>query len=84
MRGSHAAQVQWSPFKRDMFISASGDWTLRLWQEGRENALLMFQSSNQEVNDVQWCPTNATVFGSVTRGGRLEVWVAAARWGAQG
>ena len=35
--------VQWSPYRRDMFISASGDWTMRLWQEGRENALLLFQ-----------------------------------------
>lgn len=56
-----------------MFVSASGDWTLRLWHEGHENALLLFQSSNQEVNDVQWCPTNATVFADVTSGGRLEV-----------
>jgi WD40 repeat protein len=65
--------VQWSPFKKDMFISASGDWTLRLWQEDQQSALLLFQSSNTEVNDVQWCPSNATVFGNVTSGGRLEV-----------
>lgn len=26
-----------------------------------------------QVNDVQWCPANSTVFGSVTSGGRLEV-----------
>ena len=36
-------QVQWSPFKKDMFISCSGDWTIRLWQEGRDTALLTFQ-----------------------------------------
>jgi len=66
--------VQWSPFRKDMFISASSDWTLKLWQEGRENALLTFQSANNEVNDVQWCPTNSTVFSSVTSGGRLEIW----------
>eukprot|EP00798_Chlamydomonas_sp_ICE-L_P023736 gene23736-9292_t len=66
--------VQWSPFKKDMFISASGDWTMRLWQEGRETALLTFTSGNHEVNDAQWCPANSTVFGSVTSGGRLEIW----------
>ncbi|GAX75644.1 hypothetical protein CEUSTIGMA_g3088.t1 [Chlamydomonas eustigma] len=66
--------IQWSPFRKDMFISASGDWTLRLWQEGRESALLLFQAASHEINDVQWCPTNATVFGDVTSGGRLELW----------
>ena len=35
--------LQWSPFRPNMFISASADWTLRLWQEGRESALLLFQ-----------------------------------------
>lgn len=111
--------LQWSPFRRDMFISCSADWTLKMWQEGREQPLLSFQSTTSEVrqaagcvrpmqelacskagalgwadlgrthtstqaaaappppvqvNDVQWCPTNATVFGSVTSSGRLEVW----------
>ncbi|KAJ9517697.1 hypothetical protein QJQ45_003985 [Haematococcus lacustris] len=42
-------------------------------QEGRTAALLTFQSGSHEVHDVQWCPTNSTVFGSVTSGGRLEV-----------
>jgi WD40 repeat protein len=69
-------QVQFSPFKRDMFISASGDWTIRMWQEGRDTPLLTFQASTTEVNDVQWCPTNSTVFGSVTANGRLEVGLA--------
>ena len=34
---------------------------------------LVFQAANYEVNDVQWCPTNSTVFGSATSAGRLEV-----------
>ncbi|GFR43755.1 hypothetical protein Agub_g4867 [Astrephomene gubernaculifera] len=67
-------QVQFSPFKRDMFVSASGDWTIRLWQEGRDTPLLTFQASTTEINDVQWCQTNSTVFGSVTASGRLEIW----------
>ncbi len=36
-------------YRKDMFISASGDWTLRLWKEGHKNSLLLFQSSNHEV-----------------------------------
>lgn len=66
--------LQWSPFRKDMFMSASGDWTLRMWQEGRDSSLLLFNHSSHAINDVQWCPTNSTVFGDVTSGGRLEIW----------
>eukprot|EP00775_Hariotina_reticulata_P012390 gene12390-12525_t len=66
--------LQWSPFNKSLFISCSGDWTIRLWQERRQQQLLSFQSSNEEVLDVQWCPFNSTVFGAVTAGGRLELW----------
>lgn len=44
----------------------------------QEHALLTFQSANDEVNDVQWCPTNSTVFGTATSGGRIEIWDLAA------
>lgn len=27
--------VAWSPFKPGLFLSASADWTLRLWAEGQ-------------------------------------------------
>ncbi len=67
-------QLAWSPFAPQLFLSSSGDWTTRLWQEGRPSPLLTFQSGNDEVNDVQWCPSNSTVFGTVTAGGRLEIW----------
>jgi len=40
----------------------------------RQQQLLSFQSSNEEVLDVQWCPSNSTVFGAVTAGGRLQLW----------
>lgn len=66
--------LQWSPFNPNLFVSCSGDWTIRLWQQGKQQQLLSFQSSNEEVLDVQWCPSNSTVFGAVTAGGRLELW----------
>jgi hypothetical protein len=42
--------LQWSPFRRDLFISSSADWTLKMWQEGREQPLLTFQSGTHEVS----------------------------------
>lgn len=42
--------LQWSPFNAGLFLSCSGDWTIRMWQEGRQQPLMTFQSSNKEVN----------------------------------
>lgn len=41
--------LQWSPFNPSLFVSCSGDWTIRMWQEGRQAPLMTFQSSNKEV-----------------------------------
>lgn len=67
-------QVQISPYRPGLFLSCSGDWSMRLWQEGRHTPLLMFQSSECEINDVQWCPVNSTMFSAVTNKGKLELW----------
>ncbi|XRA96346.1 dynein axonemal intermediate chain 4 [Pycnococcus provasolii] len=67
--------VAWSPFSQNgHFLSASADWTVRLWSEGREDPLLTFQSGNAAVTDMSWSPTNSTVFANVTADGRVEVW----------
>lgn len=66
--------VQWCPFHPHMFISASADWTVRLWRSDRPNALLTFQTGNHEINDVQWCPSNSTAFATATGGGSVDVW----------
>jgi len=57
------SNVQWSPFHASLFLSASADWTVRLWKADRSAPLLTFQSGNDAVHDVQWCPNNATVRG---------------------
>lgn len=66
--------VQWCPFHPNLFISASADWTVRLWRADRPNALLTFQTGNYEINDVQWCPSNSTAFATATGGGSVDVW----------
>jgi len=66
--------LQWSPFRSELFLSCSADWTVRLWTEHKDSSLLTFQSASEQVNDVQWCPSNSTVFATVTNGGVLEIW----------
>ena len=66
--------VKWCPFHPDLFISASADWTVRLWRTDRPNSLLTFQTGNHEINDVQWCPSNSTAFATATGAGSVDVW----------
>ena len=67
-------QIVCSPFSSKFFLSASNDWTIKLWSEFQDSALVTFQHGSDEINDVKWCPSNSTVFGAVTSGGKVEVW----------
>lgn len=67
-------QVKWSPFVSNVFVSASADWTIKLWKEDSTEPVLTFQSGNEQISDVCWSPTNSTVFASTSWDGRLEVW----------
>ncbi|CAG9464388.1 unnamed protein product [Pedinophyceae sp. YPF-701] len=67
-------RVQYSPFLQGVFLSASADWTIRLWREGKPEALLTFSSGTVQINDVAWCPSNSTIFAAATAGGSLELW----------
>ena len=67
-------QVKWSPFASNVFLSASADWTIRLWSEESADPILTFQSGNEQISDVAWSPMNSTVFASTSWDGRLEVW----------
>ena len=69
-------KLRWSPFDANTFLSASADWSVKLWnQESPTNsAAYTFQSTTDYVADICWSPTNSTVFASVTGDGLVEVW----------
>jgi hypothetical protein len=68
------------PFRDDLFISCGGDWTVRLWQQGRPTPLLTFQTANEEVHDVRWAAGDSVVFGAATAAGQLEVGCCCCCW----
>ena len=37
--------IEWSPFCPEMFLSCSGDWSIRLWHQERMEPILTFHSS---------------------------------------
>ena len=68
-------QVCWSPFSPSHFLTASADWSVRLWREGQPRSLWAFQppTAKAEVADVAFCPAAATLFAAAA-GNTLQLW----------
>jgi len=69
-------RIRCSPFWNQVFLSCSADWTVKLWVQKETEPLHNFHSVDlsDEVCDVCWCPSNSTLFASVTGDGRIELW----------
>lgn len=69
-------QLLVSPFCSDLFLSCSGDWTIKLWHQNESRDMLTCRSVDlaHAVHGISWCPSDATVFGAVTEDGRIEIW----------
>jgi len=64
--------VKWNPFVEHVFISASADWTVKIWDHREKHALISFDLNNA-VGDVAWAPFSSTVFVAVTSDGKVNV-----------
>ena len=69
-------KVRANPFFYDIFLTCSADWSCKLWNWRRDSPLNHFQSLDlyDEVIDIEWSPNESTVFASVCKDGRLELW----------
>ncbi|KAL8608058.1 Cytoplasmic dynein 1 intermediate chain 2 [Nucella lapillus] len=63
-------QIDFSPY----FLTASFDWTVKLWNIKEQKFLCSFEDNSDYVSDVQWSPTNPALFSSVDIMGRLDLW----------
>lgn len=67
-------KVHWSPFVENIFLSASADWTVRLWMIGYNQSCMIFSSSNSKMFfDVIWSPKSSTMFCCVSEN-TIEIW----------
>lgn len=64
--------VRWNKFHQRVFLSASADWTVKLWDHQNRQSLMSFDLGNA-VGDVQWAPYSSTVFAAVTNDGKVHV-----------
>ena len=74
---THYLQVCWSPFSPSHFLSASADWSVRLWHEAqprRPLATLALPGAWAEVADAAFCPAAATLLAAAAANS-LQVWV---------
>ncbi|KAJ3416508.1 cytoplasmic dynein with WD40 domain [Chytridiales sp. JEL 0842] len=64
--------VRYNNFHGNVFLSASADWTVKLWDHSREKPLASFDL-NSSVGDIAWAPYSSTVFAAVTAEGKVFV-----------
>ncbi|GBM33551.1 Cytoplasmic dynein 1 intermediate chain 2 [Araneus ventricosus] len=69
---SHSAQghIDFS----HLFLSASMDWTVKLWSLKDSKPLYSFEDNGDYVCDVAWSPVHPSVFACVDGMGRLDIW----------
>jgi len=65
--------LAWNPHHPDIFLSASADWSVRMWHTSSPAALMVFDLA-APVGDVAWAPYSATVFAGVTSDGKVHVY----------
>lgn len=69
------SQNQQYPEMSDLVLSASMDWTVKLWSpKDRSTPLASFEASQEYVYDVAWSPTHPSVFASCDADGYVDVW----------
>eukprot|EP00164_Ancoracysta_twista_P000985 GFYU01001289.1.p1 GENE.GFYU01001289.1~~GFYU01001289.1.p1 ORF type:complete len:672 (+),score=254.71 GFYU01001289.1:267-2282(+) len=72
--GHHMAVygVRWNTFHPNVFLSASADWTVKLWDHNHQHPIMSFDLQ-QAVGDVAWAPYSSTVMAAVTSDGKVHV-----------
>jgi len=58
-------KVRWNPYHAKTFLSASADWTVKLWDAQANYPIMSFDRGTQFV-DVVWAPYSSTVFAACT------------------
>jgi len=65
--------VRWNTYHQKIFISASADWTVKLWDHTCRTPVMSFDLA-QAVGDVSWAPYSSTVFAAITSDGLVHVY----------
>merc|ERR1719464_2582505 len=58
--------VRWNPFHARIFISASADWTVKMWDHLNRLPVMSFDLG-QAIGDVAWAPYTVKMWDHTTR-----------------
>ena len=64
--------VKWNPMHQRMFLSASADWTVKVWDHTVAKPVMTFDLNNS-VGDSAWAPYSSSVFAACTSDGKVHV-----------
>ncbi|BDA47428.1 Dynein intermediate chain 1, axonemal [Coccomyxa sp. Obi] len=64
--------VHWNACHPDSFLSASADWTVKLWHNNRSQAVMTLDLGCP-VGEAAWAPYSATVLAAAGEDGRVQV-----------
>jgi len=59
-------KVRWNYYHRRIFLSASADWTVKIWDNDIERNPIMSFAMGIAVVDAVWAPYSSTVFAAST------------------
>lgn len=62
--------TRWNAFHPNIFVTCSGDWTVKVWLRSSTKPLLTFDLGDS-VGDVAWAPYSSTVLAAVTASGKV-------------
>ncbi|CEM05256.1 unnamed protein product [Vitrella brassicaformis CCMP3155] len=65
--------VKWNTYHQRIFLSASADWTVKLWDHTQKTPIMTFDLA-QAVGDAAWAPYASTVFAATTADGVVHVY----------
>ncbi|TDG50683.1 hypothetical protein AWZ03_002987 [Drosophila navojoa] len=65
-------RIDYNRFDTNIFVSCSGDWRVKVWEDMRPDPLFIFDLGSA-VGDVKWAPYSSTVFAAVTTEGKVHV-----------
>ncbi|XP_072942856.1 dynein intermediate chain 2, ciliary isoform X2 [Epargyreus clarus] len=66
-------RINYNFYNNSIYASCSGDWRVKIWEDGRDEPLFMFDLGSP-VGDVKWAPYSSTVFAACTADGRVYVY----------
>lgn len=69
---SQVYAVRWSPFSSSTFLSASEDWTVKLWNADQTHPIITYDLV-APVGDIRWSPFSSTSFSAVTYDNKIHV-----------